>query len=246
MTNEERVQRYRESEDPAELSALWEQVRRFARQQAHRFFAGNCERCQSHGVTVDDLIQCAFETLRASVGGFDESRGQFLTYYGKALARRFRALCGEGKAPRPLDIAASLSEPITGTDGEEGSTLEDLIADTMADVEGSVIDREYTAQLRRDLFAVMDAVLTDSERTLVERYYFREESRQMTAEERHKTRNAVARLSRSKEAKSRLYRYREGRTHTEFRADEPPTDVTTCENSRPITVTVDDVEISLQ
>lgn len=246
MTNEEQVQRYRESGDPADLAALWEQVRRFARQQAERFFAGNCERCQSHGVAVDDLTQCAFEALRVSVGGFDESRGQFLTYYGKALVRRFGALCGEGKALRPLDIAASLSEPITGTDGEEGSTLEDLIADTMADVEGTVIDREYTAQLRRDLFAVMDAVLTDSERALVERYYFREESRQMTAEERHKTRNAVARLSRSKEAKSRLYRYREGRTHTERRADERSTRSQNEDSSPPIAVFVDGEKISLQ
>lgn len=246
MTNEEQVQRCRESGDPADLAALWEQVRRFVHQQTYRFYMANHEQCQSHGITEDDLLQCAFEGLRASIGGFDENRGQFLTYYGKALVRRFKGLCGDRKALRPLDHAVSLSTPITGTDGEEDSTLEDMVADTAANVEDTVVDALYTVELHRDLAHVMAGVLTDSERELVERYYFHEESRQMTAEERYRVRNAVGKLQRSRGAKERLLRYREFHASTEQRTDEMPARPKASDRTPAITVFVDGEAISLQ
>lgn len=111
------------------IMELWEQVRRFAFQQARRWaYLGR------GGVSIDDLMQCAFLALLAALEGWKPEAGAFLTWYGFRLKAAFTEATGQRtKRERldPLDTAASIDKPLDEGEGE-ALTLADVIPDPQA------------------------------------------------------------------------------------------------------------------
>lgn len=123
MTNEELAAAVQAGR--AGYGELWEQVSRFVRQQAHKYYTLHAGTCLHAGVEPDDLIQCGFLALRDAVQAFEPERGYTLLAYMKyPLQNRFREACGIRTSKRdPLLSCASLDAPA----GEEGvTTLGDL------------------------------------------------------------------------------------------------------------------------
>ena len=83
MTNEEwaiEIQAGR-----AGYGKLWEQVHKFIRQQAHRYFTLHAGTCAHAGVELDDLTQCGFMALQDAVRAFDPEAGTRLLTYRSRL-----------------------------------------------------------------------------------------------------------------------------------------------------------------
>ena len=143
MTNEELARQIQQGERGLILS-LWEQVRRFALQQARRWaYLGR------GGVTMEDLEQAAFLALLDALEGWKEEEGQFLTWYGLRLKSVFAEATGQ-RTQRdrkdPLDRALSLEAPVG--DEDDTLTLADVIPDPQAEAAMERIgvwDALYTA-----------------------------------------------------------------------------------------------------
>ena len=143
MTNEELARQIQQGERGLILS-LWEQVRRFALQQARRWaYLGR------GGVTMEDLEQAAFLTFMDALEGWREEAGQFLTWYGLRLKSVFAEATGQ-RTQRdrkdPLDRALSLEAPVG--DEDDTLTLADVIPDPQAEAAMERIgvwDALYTA-----------------------------------------------------------------------------------------------------
>ena len=144
MTNEELARQIQQGERGLILS-LWEQVRRFAPQQARRWaYLGR------GGVTMEDLEQAAFLALLDAPEGWKSAEGQFLTWYGLRLKSAFTAATGQ-RTKRdqmdPLQSRISLDAPLTDREGNP-FTLEDTIPDPQAEAAMERIgvwDALYTA-----------------------------------------------------------------------------------------------------
>ena len=144
MTNEELARQIQQGERGLILS-LWEQVRRFALQQARRWaYLGR------GGVTMEDLEQAAFLALLDALEGWKSEEGQFLTWYGLRLKSAFTAATGQ-RTKRdqmdPLQSCISLDAPLTDREGNP-FTLEDTIPDPQAEAAMERIgvwDALYTA-----------------------------------------------------------------------------------------------------
>ena len=144
MTNEELARQIQQGERGLILS-LWEQVRRFALQQARRWaYLGR------GGVTMEDLEQAAFLALLDALEGWKSAEGQFLTWYGLRLKSAFTAATGQ-RTKRdqmdPLQSRISLDAPLTDREGNP-FTLEDTIPDPQAEAAMERIgvwDALYTA-----------------------------------------------------------------------------------------------------
>lgn len=143
MTNEELARQIQQGERGLILS-LWEQVRRFALQQARRWaYLGR------GGVTMEDLEQAAFLALLDALEGWKSAEGQFLTWYGLRLKSVFAEATGQ-RTQRdrkdPLDRALSLEAPVG--DEDDTLTLADVIPDPQAEAAMERIgvwDALYTA-----------------------------------------------------------------------------------------------------
>ena len=74
-----------------DCTALWEQVHRFIRQQAHRYFTLHAGTCTHAGVELDDLLQCGFMALQDAVRAYrPESGYSLLAYIKYPLLKHFR------------------------------------------------------------------------------------------------------------------------------------------------------------
>ena len=63
-----------------DYTELWEQVNKFIRQQAHRYFTLHAGTCAHAGVELDDLTQCGFMALQDAVRAFDPEAGYTPAY----------------------------------------------------------------------------------------------------------------------------------------------------------------------
>lgn len=180
MTNEELATAVQAGR--AGYGELWEQVSRFIRQQAFRWFTLYGGLCARAGVEPDDLIQCGFLALQDAVQAFEPERGYtFLAYMKYPLQNRFREACGIRTSKRdPLLSCDSLDRPA----GEEGeTTLGDLQPCQSAAMDmQAVIEQEYQAQLRNALSAALDT-LEPTQRETIRRRFWNRDTIQAIADE---------------------------------------------------------------
>lgn len=167
MTNEE-LATLIQSGERERLLDLWQQVRRFAMQQANRW-----ARIGRGGVTVADLEQTAFLALMNALERWEPDRGPFFHLYTLCLKDSFTvATMQRTQRDRldPLDFCESLEEPLR--DDPDAGTLADVVADPSAEqaVEG-VAERDYLTQRRAEVRRALDGLPADQRRAVVLRYW---------------------------------------------------------------------------
>lgn len=164
MTNEELAQRIQNGENDL-LPQLWEQVRRFAAQQANRLVY---KLEGQYGVEADDLISAGFIALYAACETYRPGEGKFLTWYSFYLKTAFAETCGYKTSKRdPLNDADSLDAPLTDdTDTTKGDMLADPV-DQFADAEHKI----WLEQLQEAMGKAMDALPAEW-RDVLHRYYW--------------------------------------------------------------------------
>ena len=165
-----------------DYTELWEQVNKFIRQQAHRYFTLHAGTCAHAGVELDDLTQCGFMALQDAVRAFDPEAGtRLLTYMKYPLLSHFREVCGIRTARRdPLNNCASLDKPV----GDEGdTTLADLQPSQSAaqDMEAA-LEWEYTRELHEAIGKALDT-LDEPQRETIRRRYWNRETLQAVAKD---------------------------------------------------------------
>lgn len=154
-----------------DCTALWEQVHRFIRQQAHRYFTLHAGTCTHAGVELDDLLQCGFMALQDAVRAYrPESGYSLLAYIKYPLLKHFREACGIRTTRRdPLNNCASLDKPV----GDEGkATLGDLQPSQSAaqDME-AVLERKYMTELHEAMEKALDTLDTVQRDTIRRRFW---------------------------------------------------------------------------
>ena len=173
MTNEEialSIQQGREDLIPE----LWERVHKFIYLLAGRYYRRAETGFTAAGVTLDDLKQEGyFIMLDALIAWTPESGFSFLTFTRYPLRNRLNTILGtrSGRIKRdPLSGAASLDEPLPGTDDiTRGDTVIDHGAENdFEEAEQAV----YTQKLRADLETAIDGIGVKSG-AVVRLYYFK-------------------------------------------------------------------------
>ena len=161
-----------------DYTELWEQVNKFIRQQAHRYFTLHAGTCAHAGVELDDLTQCGFMALQDAVRAFDPEAGtRLLTYMKYPLLSHFREVCARRD---PLNNCASLDKPV----GDEGdTTLGDLQPSQSAaqDMEAA-LEWEYTRELHEAIGKALDT-LDEPQRETIRRRYWNRETLQAVAKD---------------------------------------------------------------
>ena len=76
----------------ADRLELWEAVRRFAYGRAYRWIRATEGR---GGVTVEDLMQCAFLALVAALEAWDPASGAFITMFAYKIKSAFTEAIGQ-------------------------------------------------------------------------------------------------------------------------------------------------------
>ena len=153
MTNEELVTAIQAGERDR-MGELWEQVERFACQQANRLWRSVGP---IPGTEPEDLYQSGYIALCAAVETYDPARGMsFIGWLALALKTAFSETCGYRTSRRdPLNRAGSLDAPIS--EDEDGAALGDLIRDPHAEDAFTAAEEElYREQLHRALEATID------------------------------------------------------------------------------------------
>jgi len=171
MTNEELAVAIKAGSTDC-IYPLWENIQRFVYQQSNRYFVTHYDICTSAGITIDDLIQEAFFALLEAVKAYDPATGYtFLTYMRYPLQNAYNNTCGIRTAKQrsdALNISCSINEPI----GEDDLTIADTLVDNTATEEmETVVDDNYTKQLRSDLEACL-SILPQSQRNVIKAHYF--------------------------------------------------------------------------
>ena len=186
MTNEHLAEAI-QTGDRSKILPLWEQVRRYAHDRAYKWFRATNGR---GGQTVQDLEQEAFLALLEALEGWDEKAGPFLPWYSMRLKAGFTAATAQ-RTQRdrldPLESALSLDMPLL--DGEDDLfTLADVVADPRAEQDmEAVAERDLQAGVRR----VVDSLPAEQRRVILLRY-FRDMTREQTAQRLHLTRARAA------------------------------------------------------
>lgn len=167
MTNEELAAAVQAGERDR-LLELWEGVRRFAFQQAHRWYAAYQG---GRGVALDDLEQTAFLALLDALEGYNAEAGAFIGWYAMRLKAAYSDAYGvrtRRDREDPLQNCASLDAPVGGD--AEDLTLGDTIGEPDAALEG--IDSEiWRDQLHAALVEAMCA-LPRNEQAVIHGKYF--------------------------------------------------------------------------
>lgn len=167
MTNEELAAKIMGG-DRDELPELWEQVRRFAYQQANRW-----ARIERGGATVADLEQSSFVALMDALEGWNPEQGKFLTWYGLRLRGALSEATGQ-RTQRdrldPLDGAASLDTPLS--DDPDAGTLADVVPDPAAErAVDAVVEYDALACMQAAVRRALDGLPADQRRAVVLRYW---------------------------------------------------------------------------
>ena len=163
MTNEELAVLIRGGERD-KLEVLWGQVQRFAQKLGKWWFRALDGR---GGVTLDDLLQCAFLALMAASDSFDPGRNMsFIGWYELHLKRVFTEACGmrtKLQQQDPIHHAVSTEAPVT--DNESAPiTLGEAVPDPAAEA-------AFESVAERDAVAAILQCLTEEQRTFVRLRY---------------------------------------------------------------------------
>lgn len=161
MTNEELAAAIRDG-DKSNYLPLWEQVQRFANQQANRFL----RTIQKSIVTAEDLQQEAFLAMIAAAQTYESDKGVFLTWYGVYLHKFFSETAGFHGTPDPAINATSLD--ILLPDGE--TSLVDLQPDPHNEPE-EIEQAIYVKQLHAALERALSALDPGDADTIRKRFY---------------------------------------------------------------------------
>lgn len=170
-TNEEFAEKFQAGERD-KLLPLWEQVQRFAYQQARRWAAAG-----RGGITVEDLEQESFLALLDALERWRPDAGPFLSMYALRLKAAFTAATGQ-RTQRdrldPLQDSTSLDAPLTDIEGDP-LLLSDVIPDPAAEAEiENVVERDAAALRNEAIRQALDALPADQRRAVVLRYWWGE------------------------------------------------------------------------
>lgn len=179
MTNEELALRI-QSGDAESAGQLWEQVKLLAFKFAGRFLRRSLDRCNRHGVTLDDLQQeCFLAVMDAAQAYSPDSGYKFLSFLNFPLKNHFNALigCRGNQKENPLNNAASLDESLPGAEDPSITmmdALEDESVNFTEETEESDVQRVVREAVHR---------LKPFHRFLVERNYFQSFTLEQIAQE---------------------------------------------------------------
>lgn len=167
MTNEELASKIQAGERDKVLE-LWEQVRRFTRQQGKRWAAH-----PGNGMELGDFIQVGFLAMLDALESWKSEEAGFLTWYAMRLKAAFTEATGQ-RTQRdrmdPLQASVSLDTPVK--DDERASTLGDLLPDRRADRNVEyVVDLDFARRRREAVRAALAALPEDQRRAVVLRYW---------------------------------------------------------------------------
>lgn len=167
MSNEELAERIRDGETEL-IPELWNSVKGFIRHQAYRYYRRYPGR---GGAEPDDLVQCAYFAMLASVQDFQREKGfPFMAFLMNDLKTEFSRCFGFYSSRDALNrLPRSLDEPIAEDEGERtlADTVQDPTENTIEEVEREI----WLEQLRSALDAALDQLPQDQRRTLKNRYY---------------------------------------------------------------------------
>lgn len=172
MTNEELVSRIKAGESSL-MDELWAQVYRFAYAQAYKFYNTYLGRCQSFGLTLEDLQQESFLAIYKAVEGFTPERNTaFLTYAGYCLKKVFfdvTKMNYEGWQKNAIRSCSLSLDALVSTNDDEFSLADTLVSEN--DTENEVVEKVYAENLNRD---IMQAVgeLRESWQDVIHSVYF--------------------------------------------------------------------------
>lgn len=170
-TNEELAMAIKTGERD-KLLPLWDQVRRFAYQQARRWAAAG-----RGGITVEDLQQESFLALLDALERWRPDAGPFLSMYALRLKAAFTLATGQRtKRDRldPLQDSTSLDAPLTDSEGDP-LFLADVLPDQRAEAAvEAVVERDAAAQRNEAIRQALDALPADQRRAVVLRYWWGE------------------------------------------------------------------------
>lgn len=132
MTNEELALAYQQG-NKAALSTLWEQTKRLIYKFCHAFYNRNADRCTTHGVVLEDLLQEGFFALIQAASAYKADKEyKFTSYLNYPLKNRFHALTGlrTNLKEDSLNMSTSLNIPIQQAEGEPNMEMGELFADS--------------------------------------------------------------------------------------------------------------------
>lgn len=160
---------------------LWRAVERFAKKQALRW----CRAWEGRGgVTIDDLMQCAFLALLDALESWKPDGGAFLTWYGLKLKAAFTAAYGqrtERERRDPLQFAISLETPLD--DSEDEFTLADTVHDESAEAAfEDITDKDRWQRLHNMLEEALSTLPPDQAEALRTRYFLNGNADRMKCE----------------------------------------------------------------
>lgn len=169
MSNEELAQAIKTGERD-KLLTLWDQVRRFAYQQARRWAAAG-----RGGTTTEDLQQESFLALLDALERWRPDAGPFLSMYALRLKAAFTEATGQ-RTQRdrldPLQDSTSLDAPLTDREGDP-LLLSDVIPDPAAEAAvEAVVERDAAALRNEAIRQALDALPADQRRAVVLRYWW--------------------------------------------------------------------------
>ena len=155
----------------ADRLELWEAVRRFAYDRAHRW----CRAMEGRGgMVLEDYIQVAFLALLDALESWDPAAGAFLTWYGLKLKGAFTEAVGmrtQRDKRDPIHHALSLDAPLADSESGEDLTLADVIEDPYAAAEvEAVAELDYQRRRTQALATALDGLTEDQRRAVVLRH----------------------------------------------------------------------------
>lgn len=156
----------------ADRLELWEAVRRFAYDRAHRW----CRAMEGRGgMVLEDYIQVAFLALLEALESWDPAAGaSFLNWYDLKLKGAFTEAVGmrtQRDKRDPIHHALSLDAPLTDNESGEDLTLADVIEDPYAAAEvEAVAELDYQRRRTQALATALDGLTEDQRRAVVLRH----------------------------------------------------------------------------
>lgn len=156
----------------ADRLELWEAVRRFAYDRAHRW----CRAMEGRGgMVLEDYIQVAFLALLEALESWDPAAGaSFLNWYDLKLKGAFTEAVGmrtQRDKRDPIHHALSLDAPLTDSESGEDLTLADVIEDPYAAAEvEAVAELDYQRRRTQALATALDGLTEDQRRAVVLRH----------------------------------------------------------------------------
>lgn len=149
---------------------LWENTYKLIYKLITGYYNKFAERCQSCGVTLDDMKQESYIAFVGMIEAFDPEKGLKFSSYANFQIKNvvFGMLGFRTDKKRPLNDASSLNEPVPGYDVEDDKTIIDTIADgTATEAIESVEDDIFLSEFKSAIDKVMSEHLTELQRDVI-------------------------------------------------------------------------------